>query len=156
MVWLTGLSGTSKTTIANALERELHRQGKRTYILDGDNIRQGLNPDLGFSDADRAENIHRIAQVARLFVDAGVIVAVALISLFRAERDAARALFAQGDFPEVFVDVPLAVAEGRDPKGLYRKVRSGALPQFIGIESPYEPRQTTELVLPTAHLTPAE
>ena len=156
MVWLTGLSGTSKSTIANALERELHGQGKRTYILDGDNIRQGLNRDLGFSDADRAENIRRIAQVARLFADAGVIVVVAFMSPFRAERDTARALFAPGDFLEVFVDVPLAVAEERDPKGLYRKARSGALPQFTGIDSPYEPPLAPELVLPTACLTPEE
>lgn len=156
VVWLTGLSGAGKSTIANALERELHRQGKRTYILDGDNIRQGLNRDLGFSDADRAENIRRIAQVARLFVDAGVIVVVAFISPFRAERDAARALFAPGEFLEVFVDVPLAIAEERDPKGLYRKARSGTLPQFTGIDSPYEPPLAPELVLPTAHLTPEE
>lgn len=156
VVWLTGLSGAGKSTIANALERELHRQGKRTYILDGDNIRQGLNRDLGFSDADRAENIRRIAQVARLFVEAGVIVIVAFISPFRAERDAARALFGAGDFVEVFVDVPLAVAEQRDPKGLYRKARSGALPQFTGIDSPYEPPLAPELVLPTSLLTPAE
>jgi len=156
VVWLTGLSGAGKSTIANALERELNRQGKRTYILDGDNIRQGLNRDLGFSDADRAENIRRVAQVARLFVDAGVIVVVAFISPFRAERQAARELFAPGDFLEVFVDVPLALAEERDPKGLYRKARTGELRQFTGIDSPYEPPLAAELVLPTAELTPQE
>lgn len=156
VVWLTGLSGAGKSTIANALEHELHAHGKRTYLLDGDNIRQGLNRDLGFSDSDRAENIRRIAQVARLFVDAGVIVVVAFISPFRAERDAARALFAPGDFLEVFVDVPLAVAEQRDPKGLYRKARAGALPQFTGIDSPYEAPLAPELVLPTALLTPEQ
>lgn len=156
VVWLTGLSGAGKSTIANALERELNRQGKRTYILDGDNIRQGLNRDLGFSDADRAENIRRVAQVARLFVDAGVIVVVAFISPFRAERQAARELFAPGDFLEVFVDVPLALAEERDPKGLYRKARTGELRQFTGIDSPYEPPLAAELMLPTAELTPQE
>ncbi|WP_050812550.1 adenylyl-sulfate kinase [Acidovorax radicis] len=156
VVWLTGLSGAGKSTIANALERELNRQGKRTYILDGDNIRQGLNRDLGFSDADRAENIRRVAQVARLFVDAGLIVVVAFISPFRAERQAARELFAPGDFLEVFVDVPLALAEERDPKGLYRKARTGELRQFTGIDSPYEPPLAAELVLPTAELTPQE
>lgn len=156
VVWLTGLSGAGKSTIANALERALNRQGKRTYILDGDNIRQGLNRDLGFSDADRAENIRRVAQVARLFVDAGVIVVVAFISPFRAERQAARELFAPGDFLEVFVDVPLAIAEERDPKGLYRKARTGELRQFTGIDSPYEPPLAAELVLPTVQLTPQE
>jgi len=156
VIWLTGLSGAGKSTIANALEGELHRQSKRTYILDGDNIRQGLNRDLGFSDADRAENIRRIAQVARLFVDAGVIVVVAFISPFRAERQAARDLFAAGDFVEVFVDVPLALAEQRDPKGLYRKARTGELRQFTGIDSPYEAPLSPELVLPTAELTPRE
>ncbi|RMA59624.1 adenylylsulfate kinase [Acidovorax sp. 100] len=156
VVWLTGLSGAGKSTIANALELELHHQGKRTYILDGDNIRQGLNQDLGFSDADRAENIRRIAHVARLFVEAGVIVVVAFISPFRAERETARALFSPGDFLEIFVDVPLAVAEERDPKGLYRKARAGQLRQFTGIDSPYEPPLAPELVLATAQITPQE
>jgi len=155
VVWLTGLSGAGKSTLANALERELHGLGRRTYLLDGDAIRQGLNRDLGFSDADRAENIRRIAQVARLFVDAGVIVIVAFISPFRAERDAARGLFAPGDFLEVFVDVPLAVAEQRDPKGLYRRARAGTLAQFTGIDSPYEPPLAADLVLPT-HLWSVE
>lgn len=154
-VWLTGLSGAGKSTLANALECALHGQGRRTYLLDGDTIRQGLNRGLGFSDADRVENIRRVAQVARLFVDAGVIVIVAFISPFRADRDAARALFAPGDFLEVFVDVPLAVAEQRDPKGLYRRARAGTLPQFTGIDSPYEPPLAAELVLPT-HLWSVE
>lgn len=156
VVWLTGLSGAGKSTIANALEWELHRQGKRTYVLDGDNIRRGLNDDLGFSDADRAENIRRIAHVARLFVEAGLIVVVAFISPFGAERRAARALFTPGDFLEVYVEVTLALAEQRDPKGLYKKARSGELRQFTGIDSPYEPPEAPELVLPTAQPTPEE
>lgn len=151
-VWLTGLSGAGKSTIANALEVQLHRAGRHTYVLDGDNIRQGLSRDLGFSDADRAENIRRVAEVARLFVDAGAIVIVAFISPFRAERAAARALFAAGDFLEVFVDVPLAVAERRDPKGLYRRARSGELRQFTGIDSPYEAPGAPELALPADRL----
>lgn len=156
VVWLTGLSGSGKSTIANALERELHSQGKRTYVLDGDNIRRGLNRDLGFSDADRAENIRRIAHVAHLFVEAGLIVVVAFISPFRAERQAARELFAPGDFLEVFVEVPLALAEQRDPKGLYKKARAGELRQFTGIDSPYEAPTAPEVVLPTARLTVQE
>ena len=149
VVWLTGLSGAGKTTIANALEVVLHAQGRRTFLLDGDHVRQGLNRDLGFSEADRNENIRRVAEVARLFVDAGIIVITAFIAPLRAQRDAARALFAPADFLEVFVDVPLAVAEERDPKGLYRKARSGMLPQFTGIDVPYEPPLAPELVLPT-------
>lgn len=121
----------------------------RTYVLDGDTVRQGLNSDLGFSDRDRAENMRRVAHVAQLFLQAGVIVIVALISPFRADRDAARALFAPGDFLEVFVDVPLAVAEQRDTKGLYRKARGGLLPQMTGVGSVYEPPQMPELVLRT-------
>lgn len=149
VVWFTGLSGAGKSTLANALEVELHKAQQRTYILDGDNIRRGLCKDLGFSDADRKENIRRVAEVARLFVDAGVVVLVAFISPFRAEREAARSLFAPGDFFEVFVDVPLAVAEQRDTKGLYQKARSGALAGLTGIDSPYEAPDAPDLALRT-------
>lgn len=153
VVWFTGLSGAGKSTLANALEMELHRSQKRTYILDGDNVRRGLCKDLGFSDADRVENMRRVAEVARLFVDAGVVVLVAFISPFRAERQAARELFAPGDFLEVFVDVPLAVAQQRDTKGLYQKARSGALSQLTGIDSPYEPPLAPDLALRTDQLS---
>ena len=149
VVWFTGLSGAGKSTLANALEVELHRSRKRTYVLDGDNVRRGLCKDLGFSDADRVENMRRVAEVARLFVDAGMLVLVAFISPFRAERQAARELFAPGDFLEVFVDVPLAVAEQRDTKGLYQKARSGALAHLTGIDSPYEPPLAPDLALRT-------
>ena len=149
VLWLTGLSGAGKSTVANALEAALHEAGRRTYLLDGDHVRHGLNRDLGFSEADRSENIRRVAEVARLFVDAGTIVIAAFISPLRAQRQAARALFAPGDFLEVFVDAPLAVAEARDPKGLYRQARSGRLPGFTGIGAPYEPPLAADLVLPT-------
>ncbi len=139
VIWFTGLSGSGKSTIANALEKELHAQGKRTYILDGDNIRQGLNKDLGFTDADRVENIRRVAEVAKLMMDAGLIVMTAFISPFRAEREMARELIGKENFIEVFVDTPLDVCEQRDPKGLYKKARSGQLPNMTGINSPYEP-----------------
>lgn len=149
VVWFTGLSGAGKSTLANALEVALHGMHRRTYVLDGDNIRRGLCKDLGFSDADRVENMRRVAEVARLFVDAGVVVLVAFISPFRAERQAARQLFAPGDFLEVFVDVPLAMAEQRDTKGLYKKARSGALSHLTGIDSPYEPPLAPDLALRT-------
>ena len=139
VVWFTGLSGSGKSTTANALEKELHKQGKRTYILDGDNIRQGLNKDLGFTDADRIENIRRIAEVARLMMDAGLIVITAFISPFRQERAMARQLIGEGNFFEVFVDTPLEVCEERDPKGLYKKARRGEIPNMSGINSLYEP-----------------
>jgi bifunctional enzyme CysN/CysC len=154
VVWLTGLSGAGKSTVANRLEQRLHALGKRTYLLDGDNVRHGLNKDLGFTAADRVENVRRIAEVARLMVDAGLIVITALISPFRAERRMARALFATGEFVEVFVDVPLAVAESRDPKGLYRRARSGDLKNFTGIDSPYEQPEAPELHLDTARQSP--
>jgi bifunctional enzyme CysN/CysC len=138
VIWFTGLSGSGKSTLANALEKELHAQGKRTYILDGDNIRHGLNRDLGFTDADRVENIRRVAEVAKLMMDAGLVVITAFISPFRAEREMARELIGAEYFVEVFVDTPLAVCEQRDPKGLYKKARSGQLPNMTGINSPYE------------------
>ena len=138
-IWFTGLSGSGKSTIANLLEKRLHAQGRHTYILDGDNLRHGLNRDLGFTDADRVENIRRVAEVARLMVDAGLLVLVSFISPFRAERELARSLFAPGEFVEVFVDASLAECERRDPKGLYAKARRGELKNFTGIDSPYEP-----------------
>ena len=156
VIWLTGLSGAGKSTIANAAETLLHAQGFRTYILDGDNIRHGLSNDLGFTNADRVENIRRIAEVAKLFLDAGVIVMTSFISPFRAERDMARALFEPDDFMEVFIDAPLDVAESRDPKGLYKKARSGELPNFTGIDSAYEAPANPELVLKTDESSIAE
>ncbi|MGE0072104.1 MAG: adenylyl-sulfate kinase, partial [Thiomonas sp.] len=137
-LWFTGLSGSGKSTLANLLEKRLHAQGRHTYVLDGDNVRHGLNRDLGFTEADRVENIRRVAEVARLMVDAGLIVLVAFISPFRAEREFARSLFAPGEFVEVFVDAPLQECERRDPKGLYAKARRGEIPAFTGISSPYE------------------
>lgn len=148
-IWLTGYSGAGKTTIANALEKELHGAGVHTYLLDGDNLRHGLNSDLGFSDSDRAENIRRVAEVARLMVDAGILVIVSLISPFRAQREFARSIFRQGEFVEVFIDTTLEVCEARDPRGLYAKARRGQLPAFTGIDSPYEPPLTPELRIDT-------
>ncbi|MDA0827879.1 MAG: sulfate adenylyltransferase subunit CysN [Proteobacteria bacterium] len=149
VVWLTGLSGAGKSTIASAAEQLLHEQGLRTYILDGDNVRHGLSKDLGFTVADRVENIRRIAEVAKLMVDAGIIVLTAFISPFRAERDMAKSLFTPEDFLEIFVDTPLAIAEARDPKGLYKKARRGELPNFTGIDSDYEPPLQPDLRLNT-------
>ena len=145
--WFTGLSGSGKSTVANAFAQSLHEQGIRTYVLDGDNIRHGLNKDLGFTDADRVENIRRIAEVAKLMVDAGLVVLTAFISPFRAERDMARSLFDDGEFVEVFVDTPLEVCEARDAKGLYKKARAGEIPNFTGIGSPYEAPIDPEMVL---------
>ncbi|MDQ0589038.1 sulfate adenylyltransferase subunit CysN [Variovorax paradoxus] len=147
VVWFTGLSGSGKSTIANALEKELHAQGRRTYVLDGDNVRQGLNKDLGFTDADRVENIRRVAEVAKLMLDAGLIVITAFISPFRAEREMARQLIGANNFIEVFVDTPLEECERRDPKGLYKKARSGQLPNMTGINSPYERPEHPALVI---------
>jgi bifunctional enzyme CysN/CysC len=153
VVWLTGLSGAGKSTLANVLEKRLHAQGRRTYLLDGDNVRHGLNKDLGFTAADRVENIRRVAEVAKLMVDCGVIVITAFISPFRAERQMARELFEAGEFIEVFVDTPLAVAEERDPKGLYKKARRGELKNFTGIDSPYEPPTQPEVRVDTTSLS---
>jgi bifunctional enzyme CysN/CysC len=156
VLWFTGLSGAGKSTIANRVEVELHGRGQHTYMLDGDNVRHGLNRDLGFTDADRVENIRRVAEVCRLMIDAGLIVLVSFISPFRSERQMARALFDETEFFEVFVDTPLAVAEARDPKGLYKKARRGELQHFTGIDSPYEPPENPELRLDTTALSAAE
>jgi bifunctional enzyme CysN/CysC len=147
LLWFTGLSGAGKSTIANNLERKLHALGKRTFVLDGDNIRHGLNRNLGFTDADRVENIRRVAEVAKLFVEAGLITMVAFISPFRAEREMARELVGPDEFVEIFVDTPLEICEQRDPKGLYRKARRGELRNFTGLDSPYEQPETPELTL---------
>ena len=150
VLWLTGLSGSGKSTIANALEKELYAEGKKTYVLDGDNIRHGLNKDLGFNDKDRVENIRRVAEVAKLMCDAGLIVITAFISPFRTERDMARSLFQNGEFKEIFISTPLNIAEQRDPKGLYKKARKGEIPNFTGINSPYEKPLNPELSLDTS------
>ncbi|WP_199680063.1 MULTISPECIES: sulfate adenylyltransferase subunit CysN [unclassified Xanthomonas] len=147
VLWFTGLSGAGKSTVANLVDKRLHALGYHTFILDGDNVRHGLNRDLGFTDEDRVENIRRVAEVARLMADAGLIVLVSFISPFRAERQLARERFDAGEFVEVFVDVPLAVAEARDVKGLYRKARAGQIPNFTGIDSPYEAPETPEIHL---------
>jgi bifunctional enzyme CysN/CysC len=152
VVWFTGLSGAGKSTVANLVEKKLHALGHRTYLLDGDNVRHGLNKDLGFTDQDRVENIRRVAEVAKLMVDAGLIVLTSFISPFKAERGMARALVAPDEFFEVHVDVPLAVAEQRDAKGLYKKARRGELKNFTGIDSRYEAPESPELRLPTAEL----
>jgi len=147
VLWFTGLSGSGKSTIANLVERQLHAEGRHTYILDGDNVRHGLNRDLGFTDADRVENIRRVAEAAKLFVDAGLIVLVSFISPFRSERRMARELLGAGEFIEIFVDTPLDVCIQRDPKGLYAKAKSGAIKNFTGIDSPYEVPEHAELVV---------
>jgi bifunctional enzyme CysN/CysC len=151
-IWLTGLSGSGKSTLVNLLEQRLHQDGRHTYVLDGDNLRHGLNRDLGFTEADRVENIRRVAQVARLMVDAGLIVLVSLISPYRADRAMARSLFAEGEFVEVFVDAPLATCEQRDVKGLYAKARRGELKNFTGIDSPYEAPLAPEVHLQVGKL----
>jgi bifunctional enzyme CysN/CysC len=156
VVWFTGLSGAGKSTIANLVEKRLHAQGLHTYLLDGDNIRHGLNKDLGFADVDRVENIRRVAEVARLMVDAGLIVLVSFISPFRAERRMARELVDENEFFEVYVDTPLSVAEERDPKGLYKKARRGELKNFTGVDSPYEVPEGAEVRLDTTRLSPED
>lgn len=156
VLWFTGLSGAGKSTIANIVEKKLHALGKHTYVLDGDNVRHGLNRDLGFTDADRVENIRRVAEVAKLMADAGLIVLVSFISPFRAERDMARKLMAAGEFFEVFVDTPLAVAEARDVKGLYKKARTGELKHFTGVSSPYEAPESPEIRIDTGVSDPEQ
>ena len=149
ILWFTGLSGSGKSTLANAVNASLFERGLATYVLDGDNVRHGLCKDLGFSDADREENIRRIGEVAKLFLDAGVIVLTAFVSPFRADRDKARELVEQGDFLEIFCAADLDVCESRDPKGLYAKARSGAIKEFTGISSPYEAPESPDLKINT-------
>lgn len=149
VLWLTGLSGAGKSTTANAVEQRLHALGRHSYLLDGDNLRHGLTRDLGFTAAGRVENVRRIAEVAKLFVDAGLIVLVSVISPFRDERRMARRMMEEGEFVEIFVDAPLEVCERRDPKGLYRKARAGEIKNFTGIDSPYEPPEHPDIVLKT-------
>ncbi|MXO73166.1 sulfate adenylyltransferase subunit CysN [Alteraurantiacibacter buctensis] len=153
VLWFTGLSGSGKSTIANMVEKKLHRMNRHTFLLDGDNVRHGLNKDLGFTEADRIENIRRVGEVARLMADAGLIVITAFISPFRAERDMVRAMLPEGEFLEVHVDTPLAVAEARDVKGLYKKARAGQLKNFTGIDSPYEEPESPEIRIDTTAMT---
>jgi bifunctional enzyme CysN/CysC len=156
VLWFTGLSGAGKSTIANAVARKLHRMNRHTFLLDGDNVRHGLNKDLGFTEADRIENIRRVGEVARLMADAGLIVITAFISPFRAEREMVRAMLPEGEFVEVFIDTTLADAEARDVKGLYKKARAGELKNFTGIDSPYEAPENPEVRIDTASLSPEE
>ncbi len=156
VLWFTGLSGSGKSTIANLVEQRLHAGGVHTYILDGDNVRHGLNKDLGFTDADRVENIRRVAEVAKLFVDAGLLVIVAFISPFRAERRMAKELLADGEFFEIFVDTPIEECQRRDPKGLYARAAKGEIKNFTGIDSPYEAPLEPDIHLPTTGRSPSE
>jgi bifunctional enzyme CysN/CysC len=156
IIWLTGLSAAGKSTIANIVEKKLLATGKHTYLLDGDNVRQGLNKDLGFTEADRVENIRRIAEVSKLMLDAGLIVIASFISPFRAERQMARSLFAECEFIEVHVDASLAICEGRDPKGLYKKARLGSIRNFTGFDSPYEAPENPELKIETETVSAEE
>mgnify|MGYP001972740685 CR=1 FL=1 len=156
VVWLTGLSGSGKSTIANTLELKLFALNFKTYTLDGDNVRHGLSHDLGFSDADRAENIRRVAEVAKLMADAGLIVILAFISPFISERDYARNIIANNEFVEVYIDTPLEICEARDPKGLYKRARSGQLKNFTGIDSEYQQPENPEITIKTVDKTPEE
>jgi bifunctional enzyme CysN/CysC len=156
VLWLTGLSGAGKSTIANLVEKKLARMNRHTFLLDGDNVRHGLNKDLGFTDADRVENIRRVGEVAKLMTDAGLIVITAFISPFRAERDMVRSMMEPGEFMEVHIDTPLVEAEARDVKGLYKKARSGQLKNFTGIDSPYEPPQDPEIRIDTTAMSAEE
>ncbi|GAE30793.1 adenylyl-sulfate kinase [Halalkalibacter hemicellulosilyticus] len=156
ILWFTGLSGAGKSTLANALEQQLFRQGKASYILDGDNVRHGLNKGLGFSDEDRKENIRRIGEVAKLFVDAGTVVCTAFISPFKEDRDRVRELVEEGEFIEVYVRCSLEACEQRDPKGLYKKARAGEIPSFTGISSPYEEPESPELIIDSDKLSVEE
>ncbi|WP_010283866.1 adenylyl-sulfate kinase [Bacillus timonensis] len=153
VIWFTGLSGSGKSSLANALDKELFSQNVQSYVLDGDNIRHGLNAGLGFSKEDRKENIRRIGEVSKLFVDSGQIVSTAFISPFREDREQVRALFPEGDFIEVYVKCPISVCENRDPKGLYKKARNGEISEFTGVSSPYEEPNQPELVIETDKLT---
>jgi adenylylsulfate kinase len=152
VIWFTGLSGSGKSTLAHAVEEELYSRGHLCYVLDGDNIRHGLNKNLGFSPEDREENIRRIGEVAKLFADAGLVTMTAFISPYRADRDKARELLEDGEFIEVFMKVPLEVAEVRDPKGLYKKARAGEIKEFTGISAPYEEPESPELEIDTSEL----
>jgi adenylylsulfate kinase len=154
LIWMTGLSGSGKSTIAYTLEHALVQRGHLSYVLDGDNIRHGLNKNLGFSAEDRQENIRRIGEVAKLFVDAGIITITAFISPYRADRDAARKTLGPGDFFEVFCNTPIEVCETRDPKGLYKKARAGEIKGFTGIDDPYEAPLNPELTIDATHVTP--
>lgn len=156
LLWFTGLSGAGKSTIANIVEQKLNVDGKHTYLLDGDNIRHGLNRDLGFSSDERIENIRRVGEVGKLLVDAGLIALASFISPFRSDRMIVRELFEPNEFLEVFVSAPLSVCEDRDPKGLYKKARMGQIPNFTGVDSPYEAPEQAEVVLDTAHSTPEQ
>ncbi len=156
LLWFTGLSGSGKSTIANLVEKKLHRMNRHSFLLDGDNVRHGLNRDLGFTEADRIENIRRVGEVAKLMTDAGLIVITAFISPFRAEREMVRSMLPEGEFIEVFIDTPLAEAEKRDVKGLYKKARSGQLKNFTGIDSPYEAPESPEIRIDTTAMTPEE
>lgn len=153
VLWFTGLSGSGKSTLANAVSRVLFEKGVQTYVLDGDNIRHGLNKDLGFSEEDRKENIRRIGEVAKLFVDSGIIACTAFISPFREDRDNVRRLLKEGEFIEIYTKCPLSACEERDPKGLYKKARSGEIANFTGISSPYEEPLHPEIVIETDKLT---
>ena len=156
LLWFTGLSGSGKSTIANLVEKKLYALGRHSFLLDGDNVRHGLNKDLGFTDADRIENIRRIGEVAKLMTDAGLIVLTAFISPFRAEREMVRAMLPEGEFIEIFVDTPLELAEARDVKGLYKKARSGALKNFTGIDSPYEAPANPDIHIDTTKTSPED
>ena len=156
VLWFTGLSGSGKSTLAHAVEERLFEKGWYTYILDGDNVRHGLNGDLGFSESDRRENIRRIGEVSKLFTDAGVVVLAAFISPYREDRDRVRALFEPREFIEIYVKCDLGTCEERDPKGLYRKARAGELPDFTGIDSPYEEPPTPEMIVDTSKMDVAE
>ena len=156
LIWLTGLPSSGKSTLAFTVEHALVERGRMAYVLDGDNIRHGLNKNLGFSAEDRAENIRRIGEVGKLFADAGMITLSSFVSPYRADRDAVRELMADNDFIEVFINTPLKVCEKRDPKGLYKKARAGEIPNFTGISAPYEPPESPELVIHTVDSTPQQ
>jgi len=156
LLWFTGLSGAGKSTIANIIEQKLNADGKHTYLLDGDNVRHGLNRDLGFTSEDRIENIRRVGEVGKLLVDAGLITLASFISPFRSDRQIVRELFEPSEFLEVFVSAPLSVCEDRDPKGLYKKARCGQIPNFTGVDSPYEAPERPEVVLDTTEGSPED